>query len=248
MSENRRRRNNGAQNTQVKKARTNNARRILLLVGLMSLVAVISIGGTIAWLTDKTDAVTNTFTAADIDIDLVETWNADKNNDGTNDAWEAKLVPGTTYAKDPKVIVNENSEACWLFVHVDAQNNTISYTDANGVQATFPNAIEFGVRNDWLPVEFEVDGTPVAKAGYYYMTIDATTAKAGASYYVLTGEGTDQYANGKVTINDDLTKEMEESITTANQPKIVITAAAVQSENVDTLAEAWAKLPTDFTN
>ena len=94
MSENRRRRNNGAQNRQVKKARTNNARRILLLVGLMSLVAVISIGGTIAWLTDQTDAVTNTFTATDIEITLTETPNTDTNNDKVNDTWKAQLIPG----------------------------------------------------------------------------------------------------------------------------------------------------------
>ena len=115
MSENRRRRNNGAQNRQVKKARTNNARRILLLVGLMSLVAVISIGGTIAWLTDKTDAVTNTFTTSDISIELAET----KSN--------FKMVPGNTIDKDPKVTVKANSEACWLFVKIEESANLDDY-------------------------------------------------------------------------------------------------------------------------
>lgn len=250
MSENRRRRNNGAQNTQVKKARTNNARRILLLVGLMSLVAVISIGGTIAWLTDKTDAVTNTFTTADINIDLTETWNADDPNDSDTqfDHWEAKLVPGTIYVKDPKVTVNAGSEACWLFVHVDAKNNNISFTNANNQTVTLNNVIDYSVLNGWKPVTWTANEETVAKDGYYYKEIDATTAKKGESYYVLTG-GTDQYANGKVKINEGLTKEMEDYIkTNSKEPEIVITAAAVQSENVGTLAEAWAKLPTDFTN
>lgn len=107
MSENRRRRNNGAQNRQVKKAHTNNARRILLLVGLMSLVAVISIGGTIAWLTASTTPVTNTFTASDINITLAET------------TTDYKMVPGNTISKDPKVTVKANSEACWLFVKIE---------------------------------------------------------------------------------------------------------------------------------
>ena len=123
MSENRRRRNNGAQNTQVKKARTNNARRILLLVGLMSLVAVISIGGTIAWLTDSTGPVTNTFTTSDISIELAET----KSN--------FKMVPGNTIAKDPKVTVKSGSEVCWLFVKIEKSDNLdnyITYAVADG--------------------------------------------------------------------------------------------------------------------
>lgn len=123
MSENRRRRNNGAQNTQVKKARTNNARRILLLVGLMSLVAVISIGGTIAWLTAETTPVTNTFTTSDINITLAET---------TSDY---KMVPGNTISKDPKVTVVSGSEACWLFVKIEESatlDSYISYTVADG--------------------------------------------------------------------------------------------------------------------
>lgn len=231
MSENRRRRNNGAQNRQVKKARTNNARRILLLVGLMSLVAVISIGGTIAWLTDSTQEVTNTFTAADIDIDLVETWNADKNNDGTNDAWEAKLVPGTTYAKDPKVTVKAGSEACWLFVHVDAQNNTITKADGSTV---IDQIVEFTIADGWTAV--------TDHDGYYYRNVSAVAADATEvpTFSVLKGD--------TVKISEALTKEQEKALKDAGkEPKIVITAAAVQSENVGTLADAWAKLPTEFT-
>ena len=45
-------------------------RRIAMTVALVLVVALASIGGTIAWLTDKTDPVVNTFTTADVDIDL----------------------------------------------------------------------------------------------------------------------------------------------------------------------------------
>ena len=124
MSENRRRRNNGAQNRQVKNARTNNARRILLLVGLMSLVAVISIGGTIAWLTSETESVVNTFTTSDIDITLAESPNLD-----------LKMVPGNTIDKDPKVTVKKGSEDCWLFVKIEKTTNLgdyITYTVDSG--------------------------------------------------------------------------------------------------------------------
>ena len=151
MSENRRRRNNGAQNRQVKKARTNNARRILLLVGLMSLVAVISIGGTIAWLTDKTDAVTNTFTTSDISIELAET----KSN--------FKMVPGNTIDKDPKVTVKSGSEDCWLFVKIEETTNLgdyITYTvDSGWTQLTGVNGVYYReVKSSQNDQSFDVIG------------------------------------------------------------------------------------------
>lgn len=231
MSENRRRRNNGAQNTQVKKARTNNARRILLLVGLMSLVAVISIGGTIAWLTDKTDAVTNTFTTADIDIDLTETWNADDPNDSDTqfDHWEAKLVPGTTYAKDPKVTVKAGSEPCWLFIKVTDTNNTVTGLEGN--------VLSYSVDTGWTAVDDH--------SGFYYTEI-TTMPETDTPYYVLAGQGTGAYKNGYVTVNEDLTKTMEESMGN-NTPTITVMAAAVQKENVSTVSDAWGKLPYEFT-
>lgn len=233
MSENRRRRNNGAQNRQVKKARTNNARRILLLVGLMSLVAVISIGGTIAWLTDKTDAVTNTFTTADIDIDLTETWNAGANPDvegSENNHWEAKLVPGNTYSKDPKVTVKAGSEPCWLFIKVTDTNNTI--------QELTGNVLTYSVdTTTWTAVD--------GHTGFYYKKIETATT-SNTPYNVLTGKT--GYADGYVTVNSDLTKAMEEKMKTdGTTPTITVMAAAVQLDNVADVAAAWDKLPNEFT-
>lgn len=83
---------------------------------VISIVAVVlvlccAIGGTLAWLTDKTGPVVNTFTVGDINIELTETT--------TN----YKMVPGNTISKDPKVTVKANSEACWLFVKVEESSN-----------------------------------------------------------------------------------------------------------------------------
>ncbi len=70
-----------------------------------------AVGGTIAWLTDQTDSVKNTFTFGDINIILDETTS------------NYKMVPGNTISKDPKVTVKANSEACWLFVKVEESSN-----------------------------------------------------------------------------------------------------------------------------
>ncbi|MGN1334479.1 MAG: SipW-dependent-type signal peptide-containing protein [Anaerovoracaceae bacterium] len=87
------------------------------------LVLCCAVGATLAWLTDTTDPVTNTFTVGDINIDLTETTN------------NYKMVPGNTIAKDPTVTVEAGSEACWLFVKVEESANFgsfLAYSIADG--------------------------------------------------------------------------------------------------------------------
>ena len=107
-------------------------KKTIALIVCLTLIIGCAVGGTIAWLTDKTAAVTNTFTAGDVDIDLTET---DVEGDGTLTANSYKMVPGNTITKDPKVTVVAGSEACWLFVKVEKSNNFdtfMTYTMADG--------------------------------------------------------------------------------------------------------------------
>jgi len=80
----------------------NKLKRILLLVSMMALVVCISVGATIAYLTDD-EAVVNTFTVGQVGISLDE---AKVNTDGSlvtgSDAGrvhenEYHLLPGHTY-------------------------------------------------------------------------------------------------------------------------------------------------------
>lgn len=86
-------------------------RRTLLVVCMMLVVMVGSIAGTVAWLTDTTDEVKNTFTTSGIEIELKE------------NTTEYKMVPGHTIEKDPAATVLANSENCWLFVEVTESDN-----------------------------------------------------------------------------------------------------------------------------
>ena len=88
-----------------------------------ALVAMLAATGAIAWLTDQTQEVKNTFTVGNIDIDLAET------------ADDFKMVPGNDIAKDPVVTVKAGSEDCWLFVKIDESANLadfIAYEVADG--------------------------------------------------------------------------------------------------------------------
>lgn len=98
-------------------------KKTIALVLALVLIVGAAIGGTVAYLTDKSTPVTNTFTIGKVDIDLTET---------TSDY---KMIPGNTIAKDPKVTVTAGSEDSWVFVKIEESTNLdtyISYAIATG--------------------------------------------------------------------------------------------------------------------
>lgn len=102
-------------------------KKSLALVLALAMIVVCVVGGTLAWLTAKTDDVKNTFTTSDISITLEETKGGDSK--------EFKMVPGYTIDKDPKVTVATGSEKCYLFVKLDKSANFnafLTYTMAEG--------------------------------------------------------------------------------------------------------------------
>ena len=90
-------------------------KKSLALLLAIAIVVVGAVAGTVAWLTDQTPSVTNTFTTSDINIELKET----KNN--------FQMIPGWNIEKDPKVTVKTGSEACYLFVKLEKSENFNQY-------------------------------------------------------------------------------------------------------------------------
>ena len=74
-------------------------KNLALVICLVLVTALVSVGGTLAWLKDATTPVTNTFTVGDVGITLKET---------TGD--EYQMIPGSVLDKDPTVTVEANSE------------------------------------------------------------------------------------------------------------------------------------------
>lgn len=102
-------------------------KKIVAAVMAISLVAAISIAGTMAYLTSDSGKVTNTFSIGDINITLDE---AKVGADGKILTGEGAgrvmtnsytVIPGGVYDKDPTVTVAERSEKC--FVYVCVENN-----------------------------------------------------------------------------------------------------------------------------
>lgn len=188
-----------------------------LVVAMLAVTLLIgcAIGGTVAWLTAKTEAVVNTFTYGDINIELTETKPANQ---------QAKIIPGVNIEKDPKVTVNANSEACWLFVKVQESGTFVA------------DKVTYSIADGWT----KGDGTKIP-ANVYYREVNAVTTDT--SFYILAGDTT--YRNGVVKVSENLTKTEVNSITT--QPTLTFTAYAVQKDGIDTAADAWAKVSTSTT-
>ena len=207
-------------------------RRMLFTLALVLVVAVASVGGTIAWLTDKTDPVTNTFTVGDINIKLYETLNpnGEPNADGSNVTnWQAKLIPGSKYAKNPQVSVDAGSEDCYLFVKFEEINNPSTYLTYTSM-LTKENS-------GWTKVSGEND--------VWYRTVAANASER--SWYLLQGEGqTGNYVNGVVTVKENIIKTGTVAtdstvVMPTEAPVLKYTAYAVQQDNL-TVEQAWEKV------
>ena len=120
-------------------------KRKTMLIGGMSLalVACISVGATLAYLTDKTGDVTNTvkFTTNGIELTLTETSNSPEadvepgeivyEDDGIN---YTDVVPGADLNKEPVLTVGANNVDCYVYAlvtGVDEDENKALYTEWN---------------------------------------------------------------------------------------------------------------------
>ena len=182
-------------------------KKLQITIVCLSVILCTLVTGTIAWLTDKTGSVTNTFTPSNISISLTE------ENKGDN--YKFQMIPGKTYAKDPKVTVTTDIP-CYVFVKIEK---------ANG----FDDFMEYTMADGWN----ELAGI----TGVYYREVSATDAAAGQGFPVL--------KDNQVTVKANVTKAMMDALyaDTTKYPTLTFTAYAIQQEGFGTAELAWAEIP-----
>ena len=184
------------------------AKKILVLALSACLLVAITIGSTVAYLTD-TGSVTNSFTVGKINKpDDPEDGpkyagyldEAKVDEDGKPIAGEDrvtsntyKLVPGCKYTKDPTVHIGKGSEKCYVFVKVD--NGIVSYIDELSITP-----------NGWTALEGEKD--------VYYRTVEENDTED--QHFVV-------FSN--FTVKGNVTKEQLETI---DKQTIDVTAFIIQ--------------------
>lgn len=122
-----------------------------------------------------------------------------------------KIIPGVDIPKVLKVTVQANSVDCWLFVKVEQTGTFV------------PDKVTYSIDDSWT----KGDGSPIPENVYYRQVNGATTDSV---FSVLKDD--------KITVSKELTKADIRNIT--DEPTLTFTAYAVQKEDINTAAEAWA--------
>ena len=177
----------------------------LALVLALTLLVVGVVAGTLAWLTAKSDVVTNTFTTSDITVKLEET-----KGTSVTGGKEFKMIPGYTISKDPTATVLDGSEECYLFVKLDESTN-------------FDDYMTYEMADGWMALK-DVNGV-------YYREVK--TADIGKAYSVL--KNNQVTVKGEVTkaMMDGLTTETLPKLTITAYASQLYKSAGVEFTPAD---------------
>ena len=200
----------------------------ILLVGLLVvLVAAVSVGLTVAYLTSA-DTVTNTFTVGDVEIALDEAA-VNENGEAIPGADRVKantykLIPGHTYVKDPTVTVKAGSAESYVRM-------LVTVTNSSAFDAVLPNAdlrAIFGGYDDskWTYVKNTENADNTRTYEFrYHTTVTASADKALEPLFTgITVPG---------NVNNDQLKTLEGA-------QIIVEAEAIQADSFDNADAAWA--------
>ena len=221
------------------------AKKILTLVACAVLLVALSVGATIAFLTDN-DAVTNTFTVGLVNIKLDEGDVYEKGEDGTTaenhgtfrDDGETRvqennyqLIPGSTYDKDPTI-------------HIQPDTATIDYQNCYVVaKITVNKAAELmellPADNNEIGIEGIVTGGVLANPDAY-------------DYGTVKNEKTGWYdENNKIFLTQEMDTENNNLIFTVYWENEQVPNEYVEGEtgkNVDLVIFKNLVIPEDWSN
>lgn len=239
--------------------------KALLLTLCAVLLVAASVLGTMAYLT-STAKVENTFTIGKVEIKLDE---AKVNADGIPvegaarvQANSYKLMPGTTYTKDPTVTVKAGSEESYVRMKV-------TFNNASKLMAMLPSADNFedftpdeialikkiapilfltnytAVDAGWLP-EYTMFGMEKTLADPNYFVYDAANDTATFIFYYPAMVKAKDVAAGDLALEPIFTEiSLPEHVTgeqlaKLNNFKITVIAEAIQAGSFTDAADAWS--------
>ena len=221
-------------------------KKTLALVLALTLLVAGVVGGTLAWLTDQTAEVKNTFTVGDINIGLTET------------TTDYKMVPGNTIAKDPTVTVEEGSDLSYVRMKVTFNNATdiialctdpeFTEDGPTGVENAYPlirmvNFVEANAAKwDGIIPDNMVETEEMLANAKYFVYDKATDTLTYYFYYNETVAAPDgdvvlPVLFDKVTLPEWVTNDQ---LATLENFQITVVAEAIQADGFANAGAAWA--------
>lgn len=189
-------------------------RSLAMMIASMALVGAVGVGATLAYLSDSTGSLTNTFTVGNgINITLTEQDVADATKRVEADTTDAaqsygEFLPGDSQTKDPMVTVKKDSSNCYVFMYV---------TGVDELQAK--NFTVGGWSDSWKLVEAQDNGVDGL-----YVYVD----NQGAAKVVEKNVADQDLAALFDTVTYNASADGTDVLTDAE--KIVVKAAAVQAD------------------
>lgn len=105
-----------------------NVKKVAATTAALSLTAAVAVGGTLAWLTAKTDTIKNTFTIGNVGIKLQEKEGEEWKTAGVGFTGQQYTVtPGIDITKEAKVTVDDGSEKSIVYLKVVKQGDFDTY-------------------------------------------------------------------------------------------------------------------------
>jgi len=197
----------------------NKKRLSILLCAVLALMITVggAVGGTVAWLVDNSDTITNTFTTSNIEVTLAET--GATGSDGQL-AQSFQMIPGQKIAKKPNVTVTAGSVDCYVFVKLTESAN-------------FDTFLTYDMASGWTQLTEDKDRNAITDLIYYRKV---SSSEMGTPIDVL--------ADNQVTVLGSVTMADMEAAKIA-APSLTVQAFASQLANgaVEfSAAEAWANV------
>lgn len=231
--------------------------KALLLTLCAVLLVAASVLGTMAYLT-STDTVTNTFTIGKVEITLNETDVTNPNGPRVK-ANSYKLMPGTTYTKDPTVTVKAGSEESYVRMKVTFNNASklmAMLPSADNLEDFTPDEIALikkiapilfltnytAADAGWLP-EYTMFGMEKTLADPNYFVYDAANDTVTyIFYYPTTVTATDKdvvlpAVFTEISLPEHVTGEQ---LAELNNFQITVIAEAIQAGSFANADKAWA--------
>lgn len=118
-------------------------KNLLTAAASLALVAVIGVGATLAYFTDKTDVKSNVFTTGSVDITLTDTSDSDKATEVDNGIVYKEVMPGDLLDKNVYVTVDKMSAPSYVgvFVSVDVDASTLGRPEDYDVMGLVTDAM-----------------------------------------------------------------------------------------------------------
>ena len=200
--------------------------KVLCLVMCALLLITGSVFLTLAFLSDTTETVINTFTVGNVSIDLdeakVDLYGEPVPGADRVKANDYKLIPGQEYTKDPVITVKEGSEPAYVYLGLAIDSEVAAVIDTSIADQL--------AAEGWLPLKI---------GGNAAVWTDAST-----SYNIYYKEQHVDARNAAVKVKtfesfsvlDDPT---DQELADAANKTIKVKAFAVQSDNTDGHENAW---------